>query len=106
VYKYTHTHNTHTGGHDPGKERNPAWEPYTPAARLRGLNLLGTKFTWALERKQLCVTLNDGSSVRPVRYELCVYVCCVCVLLRVWVRGWMYVCVFVVYMGGWVGACM
>lgn len=26
------------GLHDPNKERNPLWEPYTPAARLRGLN--------------------------------------------------------------------
>eukprot|EP00983_Pelagomonas_calceolata_P014826 470870-Pelagomonas_calceolata.AAC.1 len=54
------------GQHDPAKERNPAWEPYTPAARLKGLNLLGTRFTWALERRQLCVTLNDGSRVKPV----------------------------------------
>eukprot|EP00200_Dunaliella_tertiolecta_P002719 CAMPEP_0202337344 /NCGR_PEP_ID=MMETSP1126-20121109/56_1 /ASSEMBLY_ACC=CAM_ASM_000457 /TAXON_ID=3047 /ORGANISM="Dunaliella tertiolecta, Strain CCMP1320" /LENGTH=534 /DNA_ID=CAMNT_0048927501 /DNA_START=182 /DNA_END=1787 /DNA_ORIENTATION=- len=56
------------GQHDPAKERNPAWEPYTPAARLKGLNLLGTRFTWALERRQLCVTLNDGSRVKPVRW--------------------------------------
>lgn len=72
----------HSGEHDPSKERNPLWEPYSPAARLKGLGLLGTKFTWALERRQLCVALNDGSRVKPVRAcaggsftSVCLYVC-------------------------------
>lgn len=29
---------------------------------------LNSRFTWALERRQLCVMLNDGSRVKPVRW--------------------------------------
>ncbi|KAJ9529512.1 hypothetical protein QJQ45_013865 [Haematococcus lacustris] len=55
------------GSHDVSKERNAAWEPYTPAMRLQNLNCLPSKFQTALVRGQLCVALND-SSIAPVRW--------------------------------------
>ncbi|KAJ9529293.1 hypothetical protein QJQ45_007974 [Haematococcus lacustris] len=55
------------GNHDVSKERNAAWEPYTPAMRLQNLNCLPSKFQTALVRGQLCVALND-SSIAPVRW--------------------------------------
>ena len=54
------------GGHEAENEKNPAWEPYTPADRLRNLNMLETKFTVALSKGFLCAKQNSDSVNRPV----------------------------------------
>jgi len=55
------------GGHDRGKEHNPAWAPYAPRQRLEGMHLLETKFALAHRMGTLPVALSD-SFIAPVRW--------------------------------------
>ena len=45
---------------------NPAWEPYSPADRLRNLNMLETKFSVALSKGFLCAKQNSDNVSKPV----------------------------------------
>lgn len=54
------------GGHEAARERNPAWEPYTPLQRLSNLNMLQTKFQVALVKGFLCVKQNCDSRTTPI----------------------------------------
>jgi hypothetical protein len=47
---------------------NPAWEPYSPETRLENLWVIKSKFHVALLKNNLCVQLNSGSRVQPIRW--------------------------------------
>ncbi|KXZ46601.1 hypothetical protein GPECTOR_42g812 [Gonium pectorale] len=55
------------GSHEPSRERDPAWQPYTPHTRLANLQQLDTKFSRAMFKGVLCCSLSE-SYWDPVRW--------------------------------------
>lgn len=56
------------GGHDLRNEMNPDWEPYSPKMRLENLREISSRFQVAFVKGDLCVQLNGGSHVQPIRW--------------------------------------
>lgn len=65
-----HNLNLAAGEHDPAHEVDSGvhWEPYTARMRLANLHRLVSAFQLALLRGQLCLAINEGSRVAPVRW--------------------------------------